>query len=114
MNATQLLNTKAVTYGVALIVGGALLYWVANKVIDKAAGAAGAVGDAVDPTSDTNLAYRGVNRVGEVLTGDPSFSLGSWLYDKYNPPYDPNATYEPRKLTVRKQASVYDWLVDNG
>lgn len=36
---------------------------------------------AVDPTSDNNLAYRGVNAVGSSITGDSSFSLGSWLYD---------------------------------
>ena len=114
MNATGFLNTKAAAYGAVILVGGALLYWVANKVIDKAAGAASAVGNAVNPTSDKNLAYRGVNGVGAVLTGDPSWSLGSWLYDVFNPPPDPNAKYEPRKLTVRKEASIFDWLTDNG
>lgn len=116
MNATGLLNTKAVSYGAAILVGAAVLYWVANKVIDKAAGAASAVGNAVNPTSDKNLAYRGTNAVGAALTGDASFSLGSWLYDRFHP--DEAQTlglkYEPRKLEVRKEASIFDWLTDHG
>lgn len=115
-NVTGLLNTKAVAYGAAIVVGGALLYWVANKVIDKAAGAAEAVGNAVNPTSDQNLAYRGVNGAGAALSGDPAWSLGSWLYDRFNPPYDPNAgqKYEPRKLEVRAESSIFSWLTKNG
>lgn len=115
MNAATLLNTKAVTVGVGIIVGGALLYWVANKVIDKATSAAGAVGDAVNPTSDQNLAYRGVNAIGAAVSGDPSWSLGSWLYDVFNPPPEAvRGDYEPRKLTVRKEASIFDWLANHG
>lgn len=116
MNATGLLNTRAVAYGAAVLVGGALLYWVANKIIDKAAGAAGAVGDALNPTSDKNLYYRGANAAGAAISGDQSWTVGSWLYDVFNPPYDPNAgaKYEPRKLTVRKESSLYDWLTDRG
>lgn len=116
MNATNLLNTKAAAYGVGVLVGGAVLYWVVSKALDKAAGAAEATAQAVNPTSDQNLAYRGVNAVGAAVSGDPSWSLGSWLYDVFNPPYDPNAgeKYAPRKLTVRKEASVFDWLANNG
>lgn len=109
MNATKLLDTKAAAYGAMILVGGALLYWVANKVIDKAAGAAAAVGNAVNPTSDQNLAYRGTNSVGAVLSGDPSWNLGGWIYDVTHP-----QPYEPRKLEVRKQASIFDWLTDHG
>lgn len=114
MNATNLLNTKAVTVGVGIIVGGALLYWVATKVIDKAAAGAKAVGRAVNPTSDQNLAYRGVNGIGAAISGDSSWSLGSWLYDVMNPPASAGSDYEPRKITVRKEASVFDFLSDHG
>lgn len=37
--------------------------------------------DAVKPTSDQNMIYQGVNKVGEKLTGDKGFSLGGWIYD---------------------------------
>lgn len=56
-------------------------------------GAAGTVGGWVNPTADTNLAYRGVNAVGSALAGptgaganaDGSWSLGGWLFDVINP-----------------------------
>jgi hypothetical protein len=118
MNATNLLNTKAVTVGVGLIVGGALLYWVANKVIDKTAAAAGAVGRAVNPASDQNLAYQGVNVVGAAVSGRSSWTLGTWLYDITHPGESAairsSGTYQPRKLTVREESSVFDWLTDHG
>jgi len=48
---------------------------------------------AIDPTNPENIVNSGVNRVGEALTGQQpgSFSFGSWLYDRFNPAYDPNA-----------------------
>lgn len=52
-----------------------------NGATDAAGRAASAVGTAVNPTSDQNLAYRGVNAVGASWSGDPNFSLGSWAYD---------------------------------
>lgn len=51
---------------------------------------AGAMLNAVNPTSDSNLAYKGVNAVGDQLDDgqdNDSFSLGSWLYDMTHP-YD--------------------------
>ena len=44
--------------------------------------AAGTVGGWVNPTADTNLAYRGINAIGSGLTSDPDFNLGGWVYDK--------------------------------
>jgi hypothetical protein len=35
----------------------------------------------VNPGSDQNVIYRGVNAAGSAATGDGSFSLGGWLYD---------------------------------
>lgn len=81
----NVLNTKAGAYAAMVVVGVAALYFVGKKLATVGADAAAAVGRAVDPTGDQNLAYRGANRVGEVLTGDSSFSLGSWLYDVFNP-----------------------------
>jgi len=67
----------AIAAGVVLVAG----WYVkrqAGEALDK-------VGQAVNPTSDQNLAYKGVNSVGEALTGDDAFSLGSWLYDLTHP-----------------------------
>jgi hypothetical protein len=110
MNVTNLLNTKA---GVALVgaitIAGAA-WWLYEKFLkDKLPDE-----DTFNPTSDKNLAYRGTNAVGAALTGDASFSLGSWLYDRFNPAYDPNQKYEPRKLEVRKESAVFDYLAGNG
>jgi len=59
------------------IVGGLAWYLLAPRI--KAA--LGAIGTAVNPTSDQNIFYRGTNAVGAAVTGKDSFSLGSWLYD---------------------------------
>lgn len=108
MNATKLLNTKAAAYGAVILVGGALLYWVAGKILDKAGEAAERTREALDPTSDQNLAYRSTNAVGASLSGDPSWSLGSWMYDLFNPSTDITARvpYTPRKLEVG-EGSLY-------
>lgn len=39
----------------------------------------------VNPIDDRNLAYSGVNAIGESVTGDKDFSLGVWLWEKLNP-----------------------------
>lgn len=43
--------------------------------------AAAAVGEAINPVSDKNVAYRATNAVGGAVTGDPGFSLGVKLYE---------------------------------
>ncbi|WP_295797418.1 hypothetical protein [uncultured Microbulbifer sp.] len=45
----------------------------------------GAIGQALNPTSDQNIAYKGVNAVGSTVTGEDDFSLGVWLYEKTHP-----------------------------
>lgn len=65
---------------IALIVLAVL--WYLKK---QAGDAVAAVGTAVNPTSDQNLAYRGVNGVGQAISGDDDWSLGSWMYDVMNP-----------------------------
>lgn len=74
----QEIIVTAVT-GVAVVV---VLYWLAKREIadaadavgDAAAKAAKTVGAAIDPTADTNLAYRGYNALGRAMTGDPNFT----------------------------------------
>jgi hypothetical protein len=38
----------------------------------------------LNPASDKNIVYSAVNSVGSTMTGDSSFSLGGWIYDKLN------------------------------
>lgn len=59
--------------------GGVRDVW--NGIKDGAGNAASTVGTAVNPMSDQNLAYRGVNAAGASLTGRDDFNLGSWTYD---------------------------------
>ena len=61
-----------------VVVVGALVWLMFGSRIKRAAAAAAT---AVNPTSDQNLAYRGVNAVGAAISGRDSFSLGSWIYD---------------------------------
>ena len=74
-----------------------------GALVDAAGDAAAAVGRSVNPASDQNLIYRGVNAVGGAVTGDGDFSLGSWLYDVMNP--EPLITSNPspsRAVRVRE------------
>lgn len=63
-----------------------------------------AVGTAVNPFDERNLPNRAVTAIGEQLTGSKpgTWSLGSWLYDVFNKPYDPN---EPRTPVIRNAAA---------
>jgi hypothetical protein len=45
-------------------------------------------GERFNITSDKNLAYSGVNSVGQAVSGDEHWNLGGWLYEvdeKYHP-----------------------------
>lgn len=84
---------------VGLVVAGAVVYFLFGS---KLKAAAAAVGTAVNPTSDRNLAYRGVNAVGAAITGRDSFSLGSWIYDKVHG--DENAVSKPDPKTEEERS----------
>lgn len=68
-------STK-IALGVAA--GVVVLGYLAGR---KAGDTVSAVGTGLNPASPDNYAYRGVNSVGAALTGQESFSLGSYLYD---------------------------------
>ena len=86
-----------VAVAVGLLVGG-LLIWKASNAASKAAGAAwsgikdgaATVGGWVNPTSDKNLAYQGVNAIGSAWTGQPDWNLGGAIYEATHP--DPAAS----------------------
>lgn len=105
----NILNTKAGGYAAMVLVGGVLIYFVVKKLGGAVGDAARAVGDAVNPTSDKNLAYRGVNAVGEALTGDTDFNLGGWIYDVTHK--DPNPPFVPRSVQVKEEAGFFERLL---
>jgi hypothetical protein len=86
----NLADTKA---GQVLALGAlaALAAWYLSR---KAGQAAAAVGEAIDPTSRENLAYRGVNELGSAITGDSWWSLGGALYDWTHTAPDPKTGRE--------------------
>ena len=85
----------------AAIAGVAFVAWRLVKGAQQAGQAVSdalpAIGRAVNPTSDENLAYRGVNAVGGAVAGDRNWTLGGWLYDITHDPIDLNA--RPGSLT---------------
>ena len=44
-----------------------------------------ALGNAVNPLNNENVFYEGVNAVGESVSGQEGWSLGSWIYDITHP-----------------------------
>lgn len=117
MSAAGILNTKAAGYAAAAIVAAVALYLVGRKLASAAGGAldevkvtAQRIGEAVNPVSDQNLAYRGVNAVGSAVSGDKSWSLGSWLYDVFHKEYNPNA---PIKQAPSSADDERSWWQDN-
>lgn len=67
-------DAKVIAIGAAVAVVG-ILVW-------KGAGKVGQVlSEDLNPASDKNLAYRGVNGIGSWLTGDSSWTLGGAIYD---------------------------------
>lgn len=83
----------------AAVIG--VLYYAAKRATDGAAAvggwvadAASSVGTALNPTSDQNIAYTGINAVGGAIVSDPqgpgknadgSWTLGGFLYDITHP-----------------------------
>jgi hypothetical protein len=69
--------------GQVIIIGGILT--IIGYSARKRAGEVGqTVVDAVNPTKETNLVYRGVNGIGATLSGNDNFDLGRSLYDLFN------------------------------
>tara|TARA_Y100000994_G_C15703663_1_gene446408 strand:+ start:6862 stop:7104 length:243 start_codon:yes stop_codon:yes gene_type:complete len=70
---TQFFMTPAgQAVALAVVVGGALYYGERK---------ARQVATAVNPNSDKNIVYGGVNAIGRTVSGDEDFNLGYWIYD---------------------------------
>ena len=82
MNDTGKMFAVGLGLGLVAIVG---IYLLAKKASSAVGDAAAAVGTAVNPVSDQNLAYKGANAVVQAVTGDQSTSLGSKIYDWLHP-----------------------------
>lgn len=83
-------STVAVLAGVAALTAIYLVRSAASAAGQGVAEVVGAMGQAINPTSDKNLAYTGVNAVGGVLVqdeagpgknADGSWTFGGWVYD---------------------------------
>lgn len=72
-NITRFALTPA---GQVVIVGVAAIIYLrlAEKRVKKTA-------NAINPVSEENIFYQGVNGVGGAVTGDNDFDLGHWIYD---------------------------------
>lgn len=58
--------------------------WVYDITHDNPVTGEKAAVNVVNPASDQNAIYKGVNGVGSYLTGDKDFTLGGWLYGVFN------------------------------
>lgn len=71
------------------VIGGSIIglvvlviLWQARKDAIKVVGT---VANAVNPVNPNNVFAGSVNAVGSALSGNSSWSLGSWLYDTTHP-----------------------------
>ncbi len=67
-----------------ILTGAAVALAAYLFIKSEAKKAAETVTESLDPTSSNNIFASGVDKVGAVLTNDPNFRLGGWLYDKFN------------------------------
>lgn len=77
MKKPSFTNEQMIALG---IVGVVALMWIGNR----AAKAAVAVGQAVNPVNQDNIFYSGVSAVGEKITGDKHWTLGGQIYEWFN------------------------------
>ena len=83
------LSGGAVLVVAGLLVAGLVVYRTARAASglgSTLADAAGKVGEAINPTSPNNLAYKGVNALGSWATDNESWNLGGEVYDLFHPP----------------------------
>lgn len=108
----------------ATIVVGIIAYTLWQKKGSITA-AAGAVGTALNPVSDQNLAYKAANAVTQALTGDSGATLGTKLWELVNPgqaasdnaitaPTGPNVPTSKSLIDVFSTAVQGDTLADIG
>lgn len=72
-NITRFLTTPAGQVAVVAAIAAGVVWYGKRQAVT--------VAQAVNPVSDENIFYQGVNGIGSALTGSDSFDLGGWIYD---------------------------------
>jgi hypothetical protein len=98
--------------GLAVILVGGVAYWFLSKKLGEAASAVSDAAQYVNPASDKNIIYSGVNDVGSAISGDADFSLGSWFYDITHP-NDPYNKAAPSGASYKQQTTAVSNRVYN-
>ncbi len=103
------MNAKITTiaYGGAFLVLGLLALKLVKDGAQLGQGAAkvaGEVLDAINPTNPDNVFASGVNKVVKTVTGDESATLGSKLFDIFNPSATATAEGITRPTVIGKPA----------
>lgn len=76
---------KAKYEAIAYVVTIGLAGYVAWSIFSKAKGTVGNALQAVNPANPNNVIAKGADAVVQAITGDPNTSVGSKLYDIFNP-----------------------------
>jgi hypothetical protein len=73
---TQLTGSGVAALAGIVVIGG-VAYWLYQH--------REAIGNAINPLSDKNLASRAADAFTQKMTGDPTQTVGGWLFDFFNP-----------------------------
>ncbi len=92
-------DAKILVGGVAVLLLGA--WYVSSRAAGAVSDAAQAVLPYVNPADPRNFAYTAVNAVGEQLSGDSGWTLGTSLYDLSRHPLNGFNLYDQAVSTVR-------------
>lgn len=107
------LKTALYLAGGAVVV--AVVYQIVRKgqdVADAVPAALKAVGEAINPVSDQNIAYKGANAIAQAVSGDPSVTFGTWLYDLVHGGSD-NALVAPTPLAAALKPPTGEGVTDD-
>lgn len=81
----KLTASKAVLIALAGVAAYLTLRVGAGNVASSLGAALSSAADAINPTSSNNLAYRGSNAIVQSVTNDPYATLGTKIWETFNP-----------------------------
>lgn len=91
--------------GAARNIGGAAV----DAVTGLLGGAYDALPNAIKPSSSENIFFKASNWPGQVMSGDPDWTIGGWVYDILNPP-EPQVA-DPKLALAQQNAALYGGTV---
>lgn len=97
---------EAIAYVVTIGLAAYVAYSIYSKAKDSVGGALKSAVDAINPANPNNIVARGADAVVQAVTGDPNTSVGSKLYDIFNPNApraDAPATAQPNAAALLAQ-----------